>query len=209
MLVEYTQEFWDNRYRQHTRIWSGRPNPRLVDLTERLAPGRALDVGCGEGADAVWLASRGWDVLGIDVSEVALSRAREHSAELPPDVGQRLEWRQGDLLAAPELPGDLDLVTAQFMHLPEPERSRVLTALASLVGVGGTFLVVAHDPADLQSGAHRPPNPELFCPPQEFADLLDDTWDIQVCESLERVQRTTEGEELAVTDAVMCAVRTR
>jgi SAM-dependent methyltransferase len=210
VLVEYTQEFWDDRYRQHTRVWSGRPNRQLVDLVEGLAPGTALDVGCGEGADAIWLASRGWDVLGIDVSEVALSRAREHTAELPADVAARLDWRQVDLLAAPELPGGRDLVTTQFMHLPEPERSPLFTWLATLVGVGGTFLVGAHDPSDHHSGIRRPAQPELFYPPQEIAGLLDDdAWDIRVCETRPRSERNPEGEEFTVTDAVVSAVRIR
>ncbi|KNC17364.1 hypothetical protein AC792_14225 [Arthrobacter sp. RIT-PI-e] len=210
MLVEYTQEFWDSRYRQSTRIWSGRPNRQLVDLGEGLAPGRALDVGCGEGADAIWLASRGWDVLGIDVSEVALSRAREHTAELEADVAARLDWRQVDLLSEPGLPRDLDLVTTWFLHLPEPERSRVFGSLAGLVGVGGTFLVGAHDPSDLHSGTRRPPQPELFYTPQEIAALLDpEAWDVQVCEVRPRQERTADGGEFTVSDAVLRAVRTR
>lgn len=209
MLVEYTQEFWDDRYRQHTRIWSGNPNRQLVAGVQDLPPGTALDVGCGEGADAVWLASRGWAVLGIDVSEVALSRARTHTEELDASIADRLEWRQVDLLAEPELPGGRDLVSIQFMHLPEPERSRIFGALASLVGVGGTLLVVAHDPSDLHSGIGRPPQPDLFYTPQQIADLLDDAWDIQVCESRPRVEHTPDGRSVEISDAVLQAVRIR
>ncbi|MFJ6001123.1 class I SAM-dependent methyltransferase [Arthrobacter sp. NPDC092385] len=209
MRVEYTQEFWDDRYRQRTRIWSGNPNRQLVAVAGDLAPGRALDVGCGEGADAVWLASRGWDVLGIDVSEVALSRARTHAEELGEQVADRLEWRQVDLLASPGLPGGLDLVSVQFMHLPEPERSRIFRALAELVGVGGTFLIVAHDPSDLHTGIGRPPHADIFYAPQEIAALLDDAWDIRVCESRPRVERTADGRDVDISDAVLAAVRIR
>jgi SAM-dependent methyltransferase len=207
MHVEYTQEFWDDRYRQRTRIWSGKPNRHLVAEVEHLSPGRALDVGCGEGADAVWLASRGWDVLGVDVSEVALSRARSHTEELGTSIVGRLEWRQVDLLASPELPGDLDLVSIQFVHLPEPERSRIFGSLATLVGVGGTLLIVAHDPSDLHSGVGRPQQPDLFFTPQEIAKLLDDSWDIRVCESRPRVERTADGRNVNISDAVLRAVR--
>ncbi len=207
--VEYTQEFWDDRYRQRPRIWSGRPNRQLVAVAEDLPPGKALDVGCGEGADAAWLASRGWAVLGIDVSEVAVSRARAHAEGLDTPVAERLEFRQVDLLASPELPDGLDLVSIQFLHLPEPERSRIFGALAYLVGVGGTLLIVAHDPSDLSTEVRRPPQPDLFYTPQEIAALLDDTWDVRACESRPRTERTGDGREVTVHDAVLQAVRIR
>ncbi len=209
MQGEYTQEFWDDRYRQKNRIWSGRPNVQLVAGVRDLPPGTALDVGCGEGADAIWLASRGWSVVGVDVSEVALSRARDHTAELEASVARRLEWRHVDLLAAPELPGPLDLVSIQFMHLPDPERSRVFSALAGLVGPGGTLLIAAHDPSDLHTGIGRPPNADLFYTPHQLADLLDDSWEIQVCESRPRVAQNAAGLDVDISDAVLQAVRIR
>lgn len=209
MLVEYTQEFWDDRYRQRPRIWSGRPNRQLVDVAEALPPGRALDVGCGEGADAVWLASRGWDVLGVDVSEVAIDRARAQAEELDPSVAGRLDWRRVDLLAEPDLPAGLDLVSAQFVHLPEPEHSKVFRSLATLVRVGGSLLVVAHDPSDLHSGVGRPHQADLFHTPQEIAALLDDAWDLRICESRPRMERTSDGRDVRISDAVLHAVRIR
>ncbi|TKV29419.1 class I SAM-dependent methyltransferase [Arthrobacter sp. NamB2] len=209
MQVEYTQEFWDERYRQRPRIWSGKPNRQLVAGVADLPPGRALDVGCGEGADAAWLASRAWNVLGIDVSDVALARARAHAEELDPPVRDRLEWRHVDLLSAPDLPNGLDLVSIQFMHLPDPDRSRIFRSLAALVGVGGTLLIVAHDPSDLHSGIGRPPQPELFYTPQQIAELLDDAWDIRVCESRPRTERTGDGRDVTISDAVLQAVRIR
>ncbi len=209
MLVEYTQEFWDDRYRQRPRIWSGNPNRQLVSVAEALPPDRALDVGCGEGADAVWLASRGWDVLGIDVSDVALDRARAHAGELDAPVAERLAWRRVDLLADPDLPDGLDLVSVQFLHLPDPERSRVFRSLAALVAVGGSVLIVAHDPSDLHSGVGRPHQADLFHTPEEIAALLDDAWDVRVCESRPRVERTADGRDVTISDAVLHAVRMR
>jgi SAM-dependent methyltransferase len=209
VLVEYTQEFWDDRYRQRNRIWSGRPNRHLVAEVGDLPPGKALDVGCGEGADAAWLAERGWDVLGIDVSRVALDRARAHTGDLEPPVAGRLEWRQVDLLASPRLPHDLDLVSIQFLHLPEPHRSQVFGSLAALVAVGGSLLIVAHDPSDLHSGIGRPPQAELFFTAQEIAAQLDDAWDIRLCESRPRVERGGDGHEHSISDAVLLAVRVR
>ena len=206
MLVEFTQEFWDHRYRERARIWSGNPNRQLVAIAGDLPPGRALDVGCGEGADAAWLASRGWTVLGVDVSEVALDRAREHTAELEPAVAARLEWQQVDLLATPELPADLDLVSVQFMHLPEPEHSRIMRDLAALVGTGGSLLIVAHDPSDLHSGVGRPHQQNLFHTSEQIAGLLDDAWDVRIRESRPRVERK-DGRDHSISDAVVHAVR--
>lgn len=210
MSAEYTQEFWDDRYRQHAaRIWSGNPNRQLVAAAEDLPPGRALDVGCGEGADAVWLAARGWTVLGIDVSEVALSRARAHAGEHEGTITDRLQWRQVDLLASPELPGGQDLVSVQFMHLPDPDRSRIFRQLAALVGVGGTLLIVGHDPSDRHAGVGRPPHAEVFYTPEQLAALLDDSWEILACESRPRTQRTADGRDAPIRDAVLQAVRLR
>lgn len=203
------QEFWDERYRKRSHVWSGRPNGQLVAAAEHLRPGRALDVGSGEGADAIWLASRGWDVLGIDVSEVALSRARAHTDDLDASVAARLDWRQVDLLSAPDLPADLDLVSVQFLHLPEPDRSRVVGMLATRVGLGGSLLIVAHDPSDLLTGIGRPPQAEVYSTPDQLAGLLDDAWDIRVRESRPRVERAADGREVDVNDVVVQAVRLR
>ena len=113
----FTRDFWDERYSTSERIWSGRPNPRLVEHVSALAPGTAIDVGCGEGADAVWLAARGWGVVGVDVSGVALDRARQHALEA--GVGDRTTWVQADLVAGEALPGTADtgLRNERLAHL--------------------------------------------------------------------------------------------
>src|ERR1700692_4663320 len=107
---------WDARYsKRDGAMWSGRPNGRLVAEVAGLAPGRALDVGCGEGADAIWLARRGWTVTGIDISEVAVRRARE-AAEL---AGAMVEWLSGDALQTPFAARSFDLVSLQYPALPK------------------------------------------------------------------------------------------
>ena len=100
----FSQEFWDERYATHDHVWSGRPNPRLVEHATDLAPGLALDVGCGEGADVVWLAERGWRATGADLSVVALEKARKHAGEA--GVADRTDWVHVDLVAGDPLPGD-------------------------------------------------------------------------------------------------------
>src|SRR5215213_10656781 len=90
------EQEWNERYAGSNQIWSGQPNQALVTEVFELPPGRALDVGCGEGADAVWLARRGWDVTGLDVSGVALDRARLHAR----DAGVVVRWVRAGLVEA-------------------------------------------------------------------------------------------------------------
>ena len=85
-------DFWDERYRSSTALWSGQPNPQLVAEAAGLAPGRALAAGCGEGADAIWLAERGWAVTAVDISTVALARAATRAAEVSAGVAQHITW---------------------------------------------------------------------------------------------------------------------
>src|SRR5687768_15357895 len=112
MSEMFGAEFWDERYRSSDKVWSGNPNPRLVAVASELTPGTALDVGCGEGADAIWLAQRGWSVTGVDISAVALERAQNAAGS------HAITWKQANILEWTPDPGDYDLISAQFMHLP-------------------------------------------------------------------------------------------
>jgi SAM-dependent methyltransferase len=211
------QAFWDERYRSAPTIWSGNPNPQLVAEAADLEPGRALDVGCGEGADAIWLARHGWSVVAADISEVALARAADHAVATDPAAATRIEWRHVDLLAEPPEPDAFDLVTAQFMHLPEALRRRLFRALAAALRPGGTLLVVGHHPSDLATGVRRPSSPGLLYEAAEIADLLDESggvasreessWEVIVAESRPRAATTPDGEPVTVHDAVLRARR--
>ena len=104
---------WEDRYAESERIWSGRPNDRLVEVVSGLTPGRALDLGCGEGGDAVWLAGHGWWVTAVDIADTALQRTREAAGEL----ADRIDLQRHDLTRTfPE--GQFDLVSAHFLHSP-------------------------------------------------------------------------------------------
>src|SRR5258708_34594792 len=116
--------FWDERYRSAPRVWSGNPNPQLVAEVAGRAPGRALDAGCGEGADAIWLASQGWTVVATDISGVAVERAARHARETDPAAAARITWRQGDLLVQPPEPRSFDPGSPQVMPLPPEPRAR-------------------------------------------------------------------------------------
>ena len=133
---------WDGRYRDPgDTMWSGRPNGRFVAEVEELSPGHVLDVGCGEGADAIWLAQRGWTVTAIDVSEVAVTRAR--AAAEAADV--MVEWVSGDALATPFPPGKFDLVSIQYPALPKASGEAAVQALLASIRSGGVLLAVYHD----------------------------------------------------------------
>jgi SAM-dependent methyltransferase len=200
-------DFWDERYRSSQRVWSGNPNPQLVAEVAGRPPGRALDVGCGEGADAIWLARTGWTVVAADISGVALERAAQHARDTDPDAAARIEWRQADLLARPPDPDSFDLVSAQFMQLPPGQRTRLFTALAAAVTGGGMLLVVGHHPSDLATGVPRPPLPELFYTPDEIAALLDGSWRVAVSEARPRPATTPDGDEVTIHDTVLVAIR--
>jgi SAM-dependent methyltransferase len=203
----FSKEFWDERYRSKSRIWSGDPNPQLVAEVAELQAGRALDVGSGEGADAIWLATMGWTVIATDISSVALDRAAEHAQDTAPEAAGRIEWRQADLLASRPEPDSFDLVSAQFMQMPPDVRTPLFTALAAAVRPGGMLLIVGHHPSDLESGVPRPPMPELFYPPEEIAALLSSSWKVEVAEARPRVARMPDGEEVTVHDTVLVAIR--
>jgi SAM-dependent methyltransferase len=133
---------WDARYSDRDGgMWSGRPNGRLVAEVAGLTPGRALDVGCGEGADAIWLARRGWTVTAIDISDVAIGRARE-AAEL---AGAAVEWVCGDVLRTPFPARSFDLVSMQYPALPKAVGEGAVRTLVDTVRPGGLLLAVYHD----------------------------------------------------------------
>ena len=200
-------DFWDERYRSAERVWSGNPNPQLVAEVADRAPGLALDVGCGEGADAIWLAGTGWMVVGADISGVALERAARHADDTDPAAAARIHWWQADLLTQPPEPGSFDLVSAQFMQLPPDQRTRLFTALAAAVADGGMLLVVGHHPSDLATGVPRPPMPDLFYTPDEIAGLLDDSWAVEVSEARPRPATTPDGTDVTIHDTVLAAIR--
>jgi SAM-dependent methyltransferase len=175
---------WDQRYASAGQVWSGLPNGSLVNEVDELVAGRALDVGCGEGADAVWLANRGWQVTALDVSELALRRASDAADR----AGVKVQWLHAGLLGAPLVPGSFDLVSAHYpalRHTPDHAAER---ALIQAVAPGGLLLVVHHalDHPDLDHHADLDTemakahgfNPADYVSPGDVAALLDETWQV-------------------------------
>lgn len=210
-LDMFTQEFWDDRYSGERHVWSGRPNLHLVRETSDLPPGRAIDVGCGEGADAIWLAERGWEVIGADVSPVGLRRAAANADAAGAEIARRITWRQVDLFAGEWTPlGSHDLVSSQYLHLPPGVRGQSMQRLADAVAPGGHLLVAAHHPSDLEIPGLRPNLPELFCTAEELAAFLDPSvWETVTAGAPERAVNGPEGTPVTIRDTVLHARRRR
>ena len=184
------EQFWEQHYGAAERVWSGRANATLVDVVQDLPPGSALDLGCGEGGDAVWLALRGWQVTAVDVSRTALQRADEHAEQA--GVAERVRTERHEL--GRSFPaGAYDLVSACFLHSPvELPREDVIRSAAAAVAPGGLLVVVGHAgapswaPPEHVAQAHFPTPQQVL----EALQLPQDGWS---AERVELVGRTATG----------------
>ena len=163
------RDLWNRRYEGSELLWTAEPNRFLVAEASGLPPGRALDLACGEGRNAVWLAERGWEVTGVDFAEVGLEKARGLAAARGVDA----TWVYADLLEYDPPPEAFDLVALLYLQLPEGERRRVLRRAVAAVAPGGTLLVVAHDRSNLEHGHGGPQDPSVLATPEEVAGDLD------------------------------------
>jgi SAM-dependent methyltransferase len=203
MAMSEAQQAWEEHYGERDRVWSGRVNVRLAELVEPMTPGRALDLGCGEGADAMWLAERGWRVTAVDVSQTALDRAAADAAAR--NLLDRIDFQRHDLSESfPD--GAFDLVSAQFLHSTVPlDRTRLLRRAAEAVVAGGTLVVVDHGAAPPWASKldhHRydvPSADEVV----SSLNLDDSQWDRIRVGAVERDALGPEGQEAVLADNVM------
>lgn len=210
MPEQFDQAFWDERYSSHPALWSGEPNRHVVSETSDLPPGAALDVGCGEGADAIWLAERGWRVTAVDLSVVALERGAANAAAAGAAIADRIEWRHADLATWDPGSAVYDLVSAQYLHFPAALRDTVFARLAASVAAGGTLLIVGHHPSDLQTSVPRPSHPELFYTGDDLAATLDpQQWEIVTNGAPGRTATDPDGRSVTIHDTVLRARRRR
>lgn len=173
------QQWWDSRYGTQDQLWSGAPNGLLVAEVADLPPGQALDLGCGEGADALWLAARGWLVTAVDISPVALERAAAAAGDA------KVSWTHADVTVSAPPAGSFDLVSALYFPIlrGQPAVHDVLAAVAP----GGTLLFGGHDLTDLADHHDMDFDPHSFYRWDEIAGLLDDSWTVLVNEVRPRV----------------------
>lgn len=184
-------ERWDHKYSARDGVWSGQANPVLREVAAWLAPGKALDVGCGEGGDAIWLAEHGWKVVGLDLSSVALEHAAGAASER--GVGERCTWVVGDVTDGSIASGlgtdaGFDLVTSHYVHEPVEVREAAWVAGADLTAPGGILLVVGHHPDDEPPPGRGPRDPSVLFTPEEVAEALASAGgvDVETCETRER-----------------------
>ena len=203
-------EFWEDRYGSREQVWSGRVNRVLVDIASDLLPGRALDLGCGEGGDAIWLAQRGWQVTAMDISTIAVERGR--AAALAAGVpDERIRWVAQDL--GEWAPSETyDLVSAFFLHSPvELPRAEILRRAAEAVGPGGRLLVVAHaaPPPWWTPEQHEHAHEVLPTPEEELASLrlAAEEWDVVVAETRLRPATDPDGHPAELVDGVVLVRR--
>jgi SAM-dependent methyltransferase len=186
---------WNERYAATPLLWNVDPDPFLGVELVGTTPGRALDLGAGEGRTALWLAERGWDVTAVDFSDVALDRGRRRVAEA--GASGTVDWICADLRAYQPPAEPFDLVLVLFVHLPADERRRLLRAAAAVLAPGGTVLVVGYDSTHATDGEGGPRDPAILFSPEDIVADLDGL-------TVERAERLRVGDAV---DAIVRASR--
>jgi SAM-dependent methyltransferase len=195
---------WDARYAATDLVWSAEPNRFLVDEVSSMdrAPGRALDLACGEGRNAIWLASLGWDVTAVDFSAVAIEKARRLSAGR--ELTGTVDWVVDDVTTYVPSASAFDLVVVLYLHLPEPPRSDVWRRAWSAVAPGGHLLVIGHDSTNIAHGYGGPQDASVLYGPDDVVAALGGA----TVERAERVRRPVQTDG-GVVDAIDVLVRAR
>lgn len=194
------QAVWEEHYTARPQVWSGRVNAQLAATAPGLGSGRALDLGCGEGADAIWLAEHGWEVVAVDVSDTALSRAREAAASR--GVADRIDFQQHELTGSFPA-GSFDLVSAHFLHSTvEMDRAVILRQAAAAVAPGGALLIVDHaaaPPWATKMAHHEFPTAEAVA---DGLELDPSQWHRDITR-VERPVQGPDGEAVTLLDNVI------
>ena len=194
---------WEERYSGEQKVWSGNPNPQLVAEASALTPGTALDVGCGEGGDVIWLARQGWTVTGADFSANGLARAARHAEEA--GVADRTDWSQVDARTFTAGGRSYDLVTTHFLHPPDGGMVEVTRRLAQAVAPGGHLLVVGHAPSGVFAHLSTSHRNAMFLA-EDLLPALPDDFEVLVAEQRPRTM-VRGGATVDVHDSTLLARR--
>lgn len=189
---------WDRRYSAPDLVWGAKPNRRLVDEVGALPPGRALDLGGGEGRNAAWLASRGWDVTIVDFSRIGLDRAGEMARR----QGTTLTAVHADLADYAPPGAAFDLVLILYLQVPEQTLDRVLHHAAGALAPGGTLLLIGHDRENLEGGFGGPQDPAILQSPEQVVAALGTGLQIESAVRIERMVSTADGPRTAIDTLV-------
>lgn len=192
---------WDRKYRGRELVYGEAPNPTLVDVATTLDRGRALDLACGRGRNALWLATRGWTVDAVDFSSVALTAARTVAATAPRSVRERLTWIHADVTElAP--PPSYDLILMLYLHLPPNARRKAVAAAVSALEPDGILMILGHHTANVDSGIGGPQEAEILYTPEDLVADLDSRTTVITAEN--RYRTVSEGTAI---DALLLASR--
>jgi SAM-dependent methyltransferase len=193
---------WDRRWLDKRLHAHGEASSVVLDALEDLEPGRALDLGCGSGRHAVWLAERGWQVTAVDFSPEALRQARQRAAH----VGVEVDWIEADLVAFEPDANAFDLVLLAYLHVAADERRAILAKAEAAVADCGTLLIVGHDLTNIGTGAPGPTSPEVLYTPADIVPELPELA-IERTEQVTRPTKLDDGSEVDAIDALVLARR--
>lgn len=192
------EKFWNDMYGRSDRVMSGNPNPVLVQQVTGVKPGRALDVGCGEGDDARWLASEGWSVTAADISSTAIERA----ATLTENAD--ITWVHENYLQTSPPAQSFDLVAMHYFALPKADGPTAALGIAGSVAPGGTLLIVNH--AVVEGHEWNGIRSSDYYEPHGIAELLGADWTVEIDETRPRTTAAPAGSGHS-HDTVMKATR--
>ncbi|MGW5513573.1 class I SAM-dependent methyltransferase [Nocardia africana] len=201
---EFDQHYWEQRYHGTGSASESEANPHLTGELADLKPGTALDAGCGEGAEAIWLARHGWRVTAVDIAAAAVARGRDHADRAGHDIADRIDWHTADLTRWDAGVDRFDLVCACYVH-PVDSNDALFARLAAAVAPGGTLFIVGHAPGDHESAAHTSASHVHVTAEQIAAGAAPDRWDIQLAESRTRTVVRPDGEAITLQDSVFRA----
>lgn len=199
----FEPESWDERYSGTETVWSGQANPQLVAIAADLTPGTALDVGCGEGGDVIWLAQQGWQVTGADFSANGLARAAQHAAAA--GVADRVDWWQVDARTFAAQGRSFDLVTTHYLHPPDGGMSAVVSRLTEAVAPGGLLLIVGHAPSPVFTQLSESHRNAMFAA-ADLVGAFSDEFEMLVAEDRPR-SVVRDGQQVDIADATLLARR--
>jgi SAM-dependent methyltransferase len=189
---------WNARYADAALVWSSTPNQWVESEVADLPPSRALDLACGEGRNALWLAARGWDVTAVDFAEVGLAKGRAIQAARADADHLRVSWVCADVVTHEPERAAFGLVLACYLQLPADERRAALRRAAAGLAPGGTLLVVGHDSTNIAEGVGGPQEPKvLFTAADVLSDLADLGLEVRRAGRVDRIVQTESGPRAA------------
>jgi len=193
---------WDRRWAERALHVRGEPSIVVAAAVEDLATGRALDLGCGAGRHAIWLAKQGWRVTAVDFSGEALRQARRRAVEL----GVEIDWVEADLVTYEPSTDSYELVLLAYLHVPAHERRAILAKAVTAVASGGTLLLVGHDLTNIGTGAPGPTSPAVLYTPDDIVPELTGL-EISRAEQVRRPVEVEDGSAVEAIDALVVAAR--